>query len=287
MVSISPIDLASSFSEIQDIREIKSGGQKVVFSAYSEQYGDVVLKIVTNNASDARVLREIEIVKENSFAHVPKMFDVDTKKINNNIILCIIEQKIDGVDLREILNSEYKFPFYEVLEFINIILSLIVEMEKKSIVHRDIKPENIIKDSTGSFWLIDFGIARDLNQNSLTATEANFGPHSAGYAAPEQFRNMKKRIDSRADLFSLGVVAYEMINRKNPFIDGSYGIIDVLLKTERLSEPQLNIPEDKYGELTSFIRTLMQKAHTWRPPSAEFAYSWFLEIKNKLELGGE
>lgn len=272
------------FPELTDLDELKSGGQKVVYSAKSEIFGDVVLKLVFNNSTDARIEREIDIVKNNNFENVPKIYEIGKREVESNEILYIIEEKINGDDLRAILNTEYHFSFQEVLKFVKQLISIIVELEKCSIVHRDIKPENILKDDDGKFWLIDFGIARDLNSNSLTATDANFGPHTAGYAAPEQLRNKKYKIDSRADLFSLGVVTYELLDGSNPFFTGARSIVDVLLKTESLSELPLKITEDTDGDFSQFIATLMKKSHIWRPPTASVAYSWFIELFNKYSF---
>ena len=79
----------------------------------------------------------------------------------------------------------------------------IKQLEACKIVHRDIKPENIIVTSAGKIFFLDFGIARILGLPTLTKTEAIVGPHTPGYAAPEQFNDLKSDIDSRADLFSI------------------------------------------------------------------------------------
>jgi serine/threonine-protein kinase len=81
----------------------------------------------------------------------------------------------------------------------------VVAAEAVSIVHRDVKPANIIVDPQGEFWLIDFGVARHLDLDSLTATAAPGGCGTIGYAPAEQCRNDKPDIDARADLFALGV----------------------------------------------------------------------------------
>ncbi len=277
-------NITKHFPQLSNIEEIKIGGQKCVYSAFHAEYGDIALKIVLTDGDDDRILREIEIIKNNSFPNVPAIYECGDVNFDGKTYIYIYEQKITGTDLRDIIQSGYRFPFIEVLQLLNNLFETVVKLEKQSIVHRDIKPDNILRDEAGRFWLIDFGIARDLKKISLTATGANFGPHTAGYAAPEQFRNMKRQIDSRTDLFSIGVVAYELLYGVNPFVSGAHSFIDVLLKTETLTEDPLSIPEDTDGELSGFIQTLMQKGHTWRPPSAAIAYSWFNEIMNKLGL---
>jgi len=275
--------LEEQFPKLHNITELKTGGQKVVYSAMHSEHGGVVLKIVILEGDDPRIIREIEVVKNNSFPNVPQIFEVGNIAVDNNSYSYICEQRVYGSDLRSVLDTNGHFVLGMVLDFLRSMLNTITMLEKKGIVHRDIKPENILLDEQGNYWLIDFGIARDIRGASLTATSANFGPHTAGYAAPEQYRNIKRKIDSRADLFSIGVVAYEMLHGFNPFIKNAKNVIDIYMKTESITESPPAIPGDRGSELSGFIQTLMQKSHTYRPPSAAMALSWFIEIANNLE----
>lgn len=225
MLMTSLQDIAKHFPQLCSIEEIKIGGQKCVYSAVHAEYGDIALKIVLNHENDDRILREIKIIKNNSFPNVPAIYKCGDVNFDGKTYIYIYEQKISGTDLREIIQSGDKFPFIEVIQLLDNLLETVVKLEKQSIVHRDIKPDNILRDEDGKFWLIDFGIARDLKDVSLTATGANFGPHTAGYAAPEQFRNLKRQIDSRTDLFSIGLVAYELLHGVNPFVSGAHSFI--------------------------------------------------------------
>jgi Serine/threonine protein kinase len=281
-INISAEAMAVNFPQLSEIVELKSGGQKAVYSARHAVHGDVVLKLLPESGHDERVLREIEIVHQNKFPNVPVIHETGTIEANSNVFLYIIEQRIVGQDLRTFLESRDKIPLPIVLDFMDTILATVAELEKKNIVHRDIKPDNILLDGNNKFWLIDFGIARDVSNVSLTATGANFGPYSAGYAPPEQFQNMKRLIDSRADLFAIGVTAYEMIHGENPFLAGANNVIAVLMKTATVTEDPLKISGDSSGELSGFIKTLMQKNHTYRPPSAAVALSWLREIKKTI-----
>lgn len=277
--------LSDLFPSLSAVTMLKSGGQKTVFSALHAAHGEVVLKIVHGSADNPRILREIELVDKNSFPHVPSIFEFGEKCVENETFLFILEQRVRGSELRSELELRQKFALPDALRFIESLLCTIVELEKTGIVHRDIKPENILLGDDGEYWLIDFGIARDLNDVSITATQANFGPHTAGYAAPEQLRNFKRQVDSRADLFSVGVVAYEMLHGENPFIAGARGIIDIYVKTETFVADPLEIPGDTAGELSAFIQTLMQKNYIYRPPSAQVSMSWFLKIRDELTSG--
>lgn len=282
MENISIEQLNKKFPQLENITKLKTGGQKVVYDAVHAEHGNIVLKIVLHDGNDPRILREIELVKNNAFPNVPSIYDLGTVGLNSSSFIYIFEQGVTGTDLRTILDTEGKLPLPVILKFLGSTLNTVVKLEDQGIVHRDIKPDNILCDDQGNYWLIDFGIARDLRNVSLTATSANFGPHTAGYAAPEQYRNLKRLIDSRTDLFSIGVVAYEMIHGFNPFTKGANSIIDVYMKTESFLEDPLAIPGDKNNELAGFIQTLMQKNHTFRPPTAKMAFSWFKEVIKTL-----
>src|SRR5690606_10231964 len=94
-------------------------------------------------------------------------------------------------------------------------LETLAAAETANVVHRDVKPGNIISCTDGSFWLIDFGIARHLNLHSLTDSNQLWGKGTPGYAPPEQMRNAKPSIDGRSDLFALGVTIYEAASGAN------------------------------------------------------------------------
>ncbi|WP_321367288.1 serine/threonine-protein kinase [uncultured Desulfuromusa sp.] len=264
-----------------NIEEVKVGAQKAVFLAVDPHIGKVVVKIMLPNGSPNRLLREIDIVVSNNLINVPQIYCHGTIEIEQNKALYILEEYIDGGDLRDYLSNQRRLPVADVLRLISNLLETIEQLEVCGVVHRDIKPENIIRDKAGKYWLLDFGIARDLGRASLTATVAHFGPHTAGYAAPEQFKNLKKKIDSRADLFSVGVVASEALSGEHPFAAGANGYLDLLKRTEMMTVQPFEISEDKSGELSNFINVLMNKFASRRPPSARVAKSWFDEIVNK------
>ncbi len=266
---------------VSSIEEVKVGAQKAVFLAVDPHIGKVVVKIMLPNGAIDRLSREIDIVVSNNLINVPKIYGHGTIEIEQNKALYLLEEYIAGGDLRDYLSNHKRLPVEDVLKLIGNLLETVEQLEICGVVHRDIKPENIIRDRAGKYWLLDFGIARDLGRASLTATVAHFGPHTAGYAAPEQFRNLKKKIDSKADLFSVGVVASEALLGEHPFSAGASGYLDILKRTEMMAVQPLEISGDESGELSSFINVLMDKFASRRPPSARVAKSWFDEIVNK------
>ena len=257
------IDYEKIFPDILDLRGLSSGGQRSVFLGQHIKYGRIVLKICERITNHARILRELEIIKNNNFSNVPKLYETNSRNIDGVSVLYSIEEYIDGENLRDILNKQHFFSYHDVIDFMDKILQTIVELEEKKIIHRDIKPENIV---------------RDLNAFSLTATSDNFGPFTPGYAAPEQINNSKRQLDSRADLFSIGMVAYEMLAGYNPIIKDSKGILNVIQRTETVRLPDFERSDKVNPELLLFIETLAKSSPVMRPPTAKIAYNWFKEI---------
>ena len=284
-VRFSEDDVQRQFADLSGIRFLKAGGQKSVYAAVHATHGDVVLKLIDSRPGDERILREIEIVRQNSFPHVPRILDSGHCTVQSADQLFLVEQRIEGDDLRTLLQRNGKLPFAQVVRCLSQLLETIESLEAARIVHRDIKPENILLDRTGDFWLLDFGIARDLENVSLTATSSKFGPFTVGYAPPEQMFNMKSMEDSRCDLFALGVTAYELFSGRHPFADQARSVVEVITRVSTVSEPMLTLADDPLGEITGFVRTLMQKVQSLRPPDAKSARAWFLNILSNRNDG--
>lgn len=168
--------------EYDKVSILARGGQKLVFSASHKDYGECVIKLYFS-LNDPRSMREIEIGRSLNLDAVPKMYETGTVIYDNTETLYIVEEKICGTELRELLRQGMKFSLEEAVDFLEQGLYFIKNIESKGIVHRDIKPENIIRTTDGKIYFLDFGIARIINGTSLTKTEALMGPHTPGYAA--------------------------------------------------------------------------------------------------------
>lgn len=266
--------------------EIGKGGQKKVYKIQDHKGEFFALKIInTGIDSLARIKREMLAVNIISHDNVPMIFETNVNdETASNELVWVIEEFIDGVSLRQMLDEKYKFSLSEVVDLIEVILSILARCEEKKIIHRDIKPENIIVDKSNKIWLIDFGISRHLDLESLTKTGSPFGPCTVGYSACEQYRNRKKEIDIRADLFSLGVVIAEMIIGNNPYVFGETDIIAVLKKMEQQPLPLLRINGDSQYLLARFIKMLGDNRISRRPSSVSDAIELFKIIKPTLEI---
>ena len=264
--------------EFEKIELMARGGQKIVFDGVHNSYGETVIKLYFQ-LNDPRSLREIQIERDLNLSMVPKIYETGTVEYEGTETLYIIEQKVKGTELRKVLESGKRFSLEEAVTFLEQGLEFIACIENRGIVHRDIKPENIIRVDDGRIFFLDFGIARILGADSLTRTGAMMGPHTPGYAAPEQFNNLKKEIDSRADIFSLGVVTYECITGKNPFREGSINALEVLQKTETITPVQYSIKGDTQSQFMALLGAMMGKYPSRRPRTAKQAIDWLKVAK--------
>jgi eukaryotic-like serine/threonine-protein kinase len=164
------------------------------------------------------------------------------------------------------------------------VLEALAAAEAVRIVHRDVKPDNIISDPGGSFWLLDFGVARHPDLRSLTPTGLPFGKGTLGYCPPEQFRNIKPAIDGRADLFGLGVTLYECASGSNPFRAGARNDLEVLKRVERMALLPLRLSFGAGNEFRDLVDSMTQKRRDQRPASAAEALQWIQEICAKEGL---
>lgn len=220
------------------IRELAKGGQKTVFLAEHPDLGKVVIKTgqIKSFTSLERIKREIELLAElnNDYYPLQHHFNIDiiTKEFQ------IVEQYIEGEVLRHV-----KDRFTTPKEIFTLLQSMIKGLQiiwDKNIVHRDLKPENIIIRPDGRPCIIDLGIARFLDLESLTQTIAPLGPCTPVYAAPEQLTNQKTLIDHRTDFFSIGIIALELYLQQHPFdlnfTGDLHSIVENILRNRYLTE---------------------------------------------------
>jgi eukaryotic-like serine/threonine-protein kinase len=273
--------LLDSLPQLNIGPKLGKGGQKIVHYGTHPQWGNVVIKLTTpeNENERERALREIAFVAKLNSPLFASPFYFGEFTHNGQNIVYVIEEFLIGKNLREIINSirPNVLPITEVHRIILNILEALSLLQAESLVHRDIKPENIMI-SESRVTLIDFGIARKLDIESLTATYEIFGPMTPGYAPPEQIKNEKRKISFRTDLFSLGVVVYELLIGKNPFLENAKSpqeaIWNVLNKTPiPLANKGFNSSMDEF-----VMRCLNKTCHK-RPESVNRARELFESIK--------
>jgi eukaryotic-like serine/threonine-protein kinase len=277
---IDPAWLRQQFPDITSLTALNPGGQKSVYAGTHPADGEVVLKIFHPNTEPERALREVRAVQNIRSPRVPHVLDIGLAQSPLGNIIWLREERIAGVSLRDRLASGTLSP-REVMRLGLHVLEALAAAEAVRIVHRDVKPENIIVATDGSYWLLDFGIARHLDQQSLTPAGLAFGLGTAGYAPPEQFRNVKPEIDARSDLFALGVTIYECVEGVNPFRQGARDVAEVLHRVETRPLPPISKRVDSAGQFSDIVLAMTRVQRNHRPATADDALQWMQEICNR------
>lgn len=197
------------------IYKYKDSGQRKVYRVKDDTYGQCILKsgkCLSSNSME-RMKRETSILKSINSESFPKNYDFKYDEMGN---FTIIEEYIESKSLNEII-TEFKGEEKKSFQFLIEIVDALNELWRRRVVHRDLKPDNILVKNNMKPVIIDLGIARALDEKSLTMTIQQNGPCTPIYASPEQWNNKKNDIDIRTDFYSLGIIVAEMILGKHPF----------------------------------------------------------------------
>ena len=195
------------------IKEFPNSGQKIVSLVNNSKFGKCIKKVQKNMEYISRINKEINIQKELDCIYYPKVFFANITEQN-----CLIyEEFIDGKDLTNYIGKD-KIYYNNEIACINLLKELVIGLEfvwSKNVVHRDIKPANIIiRKSNNKPVILDLGIAKNLD--SSTVTEGGMWG-TKGYSSPEQRFNNRDLFGKRSDMFSLGIVIYELFFGEIPF----------------------------------------------------------------------
>ncbi|WP_177921416.1 Stk1 family PASTA domain-containing Ser/Thr kinase [uncultured Eubacterium sp.] len=228
--------------EVQEI--IGVGGMSVVYKAYDNVDDRIVaIKILkdeflNNEEFKRRFKNESKAIALLSHENIVRVYDVNFGEKLQYIVM----EYIDGITLKEYINKQNSITWNDAVYFMTQILRAVQHAHDKGIVHRDIKPQNIILLPNGTLKVTDFGIARFSRSETKTLTEQAIG--SVHYIAPEQAKG--EQTDERADIYSMGVVLYEMLAGKVPFDSEnavSVALMQVQANAEKLTQINPNIPK--------------------------------------------
>jgi serine/threonine-protein kinase len=226
------------------LKKLGSGGMASVYLAKDlVTKKDVAVKILhPQYAEDKEVLerfyREIQVCKDLDHPNIVKVLDHGKE---DDYVFMVMEY-VSGKDLKKIIEEKGPIPVDWAVEIIKQVAYALSYANSKNIVHRDIKPQNIMITNDGKVKLMDFGIARIGGLSTLTQTGVFMG--TPQYASPEQLEG--KKVDIRSDIFSLGIVFYEILTGLLPYAEET--TISLMLKRYQEELPDVrsinsNIPK--------------------------------------------
>ena len=256
------------------------GGMAVVFSAIDTLTGRRVAvkmlreSVMNDRATVKRFINESRAVASFNHNNIVRIYDVSVDGPCKYIVM----EYIDGMTLREYMDYKRPLDWRDALIYVDQVLRALDHSHHKGIIHRDIKPQNIMLLEGGYVKVMDFGIAKMPNSESLTVDKA-IG--TVYYISPEQARGGK--IDSRSDIYSLGVMLYEMVTGKLPFTaETPYAVVMKQVNDTPTPPSQLN-PKIPLG-LEQIILCAMQKKAENRYQSASQMLRHIRQLENDPTL---
>lgn len=212
------------------LERIGSGGMGYVYKAYDKRLDRIVaLKVLKSEYNEdesfvRKFRRESLAAASISHPNIVSIYDVGSEILEGQTYYYIVMEYIDGKTLKEVINKEGPLPVKQALHFTLQIAEALKVAHSKHIVHRDIKSQNIMVTKDYRVKVTDFGIARIVGNSTVTMTDSVMG--SVHYFSPEQAKGGK--IDTRSDIYSLGIVLFEMLTGDVPF-DGENPISVALM----------------------------------------------------------
>jgi serine/threonine-protein kinase len=246
--------LRNSFPEYEIIREIGKGSTGIVMLAKREERY-YALKLLRRELHDSqsgkeqinRFLVEAEVMAKIEHPHVVKIFESGFS--SDGAIPYILMEYIDGGTLKDYICRD-AFSFNRKIKILLQLCDALDVVHKCGVLHRDIKPANVMMQKSLSVKLSDFGIARTIDSNKNMSLEIIGSP---SYMAPEAFLG-SHHVDPRSDIFSLGVVAYELLTGQKPFTGSS--VADIV-RAQKNQKTRIAIKQ--FTNLPGAVRNLLVK----------------------------
>ena len=274
------ITTGSTFADrYQIIEELGWGGMGKVYKVRDKEIKEkIALKLIKPEISSdkktiERFQNELKLARKISHRNVCRMHHLEKSEGNYFITM----EYVDGENLKGIIRMMGKLSSSKAISITKQICEGLSEAHRIGVVHRDLKPSNIMIDKDGNAKIMDFGIARSLTEKGITGMGMIIG--TPEYMSPEQVES--KEIDQRSDIYSLGVILYEMVTGSVPFEGDSPYSIGVKHKSESPRNPKEINPQIS-DDLNRMILRCLEKEKEKRYQSAGELITEIGNIEKKI-----
>jgi len=262
----------------QIIEELGKGGMGRVYRAIDKKLNEEVAiklikpEIATDKKTIQRFSNELRLARKMAHKNIGRMYELMEERGTHFISM----EYIPGEDLKSFIRRTAPLSTARTLSIAKQVCEGLAEAHDLGVIHRDLKPQNIMIDKQGNVRIMDFGIARSLKEKGITGAGVMIG--TPEYMSPEQVEG--KDVDQRSDIYSLGVILYEMVTGQVPFEGDTPFTVGVKHKSEVPKDPQeLNTQMPK--DLSRVILKCLEKEKNERFQDAE---ELRLELEN-IEQG--
>ncbi|GAB09250.1 serine/threonine protein kinase PknB [Gordonia araii NBRC 100433] len=205
-----------------------------------------------------RFRREAQNAAKLNHPTIVQVFDTGEAETEDGPLPFIVMEYVEGETLRDILRADGPLSPRQALTWMADVAAAMDFSHRASIVHRDMKPANVMIDRTGAVKVMDFGIARAMNDTSATMTQTSAVMGTAQYLSPEQARGLK--VDPRSDIYSMGCVLFELLTGEPPFTGDS----PVAVAHQHVHEDP-PLPSDLRGDIPPELDSVILKAISKNP----------------------
>ncbi len=272
--------MGSTFAgRYQVIEELGKGGMGHVYKVFDTTIKEkIALKLISPDiAADADTIErfgnELKLARKIRHKNVCGMFDLNEAKG----IYFITMELVQGEDLKSMIRMSTGLTIGTALSIGRQLCEGLAEAHRLSVIHRDLKPSNIMIDKEGSPKIMDFGIARSLQTRGRTGTGVMIG--TPEYMSPEQAEG--KDVDPRSDIYSLGIILYEMLTGRVPFAGDTPLAVAMKQKSEPPSDPRSLNPQIP-ADLSRLVLRCLDKDKARRYTSADALFVELERIEQSL-----